>query len=167
MADEQTLKHFQDTMRHIAAPVYAITTKHNGVRSGIVATAFSSLSFDPPSILICVNEDTSIHDPLMQADTFAVNVLGLANRNVADCFMAFKGDERFSVGNWEEEMGVPILSNAHSTMICKVADRHKFGTHTIFIGKLIGASHRDSAKPLIYYDRRYIDISDAPDHVSE
>lgn len=165
MQTEEIISEFQSTMRHIAAAVYAITTRHEGVRSGIVATAFSSVSFSPPSILICVNEDTSIHAPLMQADRFAVNVLGLANRDVADCFMAFKGEERFNVGSWEEQLGVPVLSNAQSTLICKVADRHKFGTHTVFIGEIISAHHRDNAKPLIYYDRRYIDISESPDQV--
>lgn len=165
MQTEEIISEFQSTMRHIAAAVYAITTRHEGVRSGIVATAFSSVSFSPPSILICVNEDTSIHAPLMQADRFAVNVLGLANRDVADCFMAFKGEERFNVGSWEEQFGVPVLSNAQSTLICKVADRHKFGTHTVFIGEIISAHHRDNAKPLIYYDRRYIDISESPDQV--
>lgn len=165
MQTEDILKEFQSTMRHVAAAVYAITTKHDGVRSGIVATAFSSLSFSPPSILICVNEDTSIHSPLMHADRFAVNVLGLANRDVADCFMAYKGDERFNVGKWVEELGVPVLADAQSTMICQIADRHKFGTHTVFIGEIIAAHHREDAKPLIYYDRRYIDISQSPDHL--
>lgn len=164
MADERLLKEFQDTMRHIAAAVYAITTKHQGVRYGIVATAFSSVSFDPPSVLICVNEGTSIHAPLMDTDRFCVNVLGMVNRDIADCFMQFEGEERFSVGDWGEEQGVPVLTNAQSTMVCRIADRHKFGTHTIIIGELIGANHRDNAKPLTYYDRRYIDISEAPDH---
>ncbi len=166
MDKETILKEFQDTMRHIAAAVYAITTVHDGERFGIVATAFSSLSFDPPSILICVNQDTSIHQPLMQAERFCVNVLGAGNRDVADCFMKTKGDERFGVGEWTEEFGMPVLASAQSTLICRTADRHRFGTHTVFIGEIINANHRDNAKPLTYYDRRYIDISQAPDQVS-
>lgn len=165
MRKETILKEFQDTMRHIAAAVYAITTRHEGERFGIVATAFSSVSFDPPSILICVNQDTSIHAPLMQADRFCVNVLGMGNRDVADAFMTLKGEERFSAGQWAEELEVPVLATAQSSMICAIADRHRFGTHTIFIGELIAANHRDNAKPLTYYDRRYIDISQAPDQL--
>ena len=165
MQPEDILSEFQSTMRHIAAAVYAITTKVDGKRYGIVATAFSSVSFDPPSVLICINQDASAHEPLMQADRFCVNVLGLANRDVADCFMVKKGEERFEVGEWQDEMDVPVLVNAQSSMICKTVDRHRFGTHTIFIGELIGAHHRENAKPLTYYDRRYIDISAATDHV--
>ena len=167
MANADLLSEFQYTMRHIAAPVYAITAQHEGVRYAIVATAFSSLSFDPPSVLVCINSGTSIHEPLMQTDHFAVNVLGLANRDVADACAMKKGDERFCAGDWREEMGLPVLANAQSNLICKIADRHSFGTHTIFIGELIGAHHRENAKPLIYYDRRYIDISDAPDQQAD
>ena len=163
MADETILNEFQHTMRHIAAAVYAITPRHEGQRYAIVATAFSSVSFDPPSVLICVNNDTSIHEPLMAADHFAVNVLSLANRDVADACAMKKGEERFSCGEWHDEAGVPVLANAQSSLVCKIADRHRFGTHTIFIGELIGAHHRDDAKPLIYYDRKYIDISQAPE----
>lgn len=165
MQPEEILSEFQSTMRHIAASVYAITTKVEGQRYGIVATAFSSVSFDPPSILICINQDASAHGPLMQADRFCVNVLGLTNRDVADCFMSKKGEERFGIGNWEEELDMPVLANAQSSMVCKTMDRHRFGTHTIFIGELLSAHHRENAKPLTYYDRRYIDISAATDHV--
>lgn len=163
MLDDDVLAAFRDTMRHIAAPVFAITTRHEGARFGIVATAFSSLSFDPPSLLTCVNKDTSIHDPLMVAERFCVNVLGHTNRDVADCFSMKKGDDRFSVGAWEEELGVPVLASAQSSLICRMADRHRFGSHTIFVGEIIGARHRENAKPLTYFDRRYIDISAAPD----
>jgi flavin reductase (DIM6/NTAB) family NADH-FMN oxidoreductase RutF len=48
-------------------------------------------------------------------------------------------------------------------MICRVAQRQAFGTHTIFIGEVIAARHRANAKPLTYYDGRYIDITEAPD----
>jgi flavin reductase (DIM6/NTAB) family NADH-FMN oxidoreductase RutF len=163
MLEEDVLGAFRDTMRHIAAPVFAITTKFDGVRSVIVATAFSSVSFDPPSLLICVNQDTSIHNPLMNVDHFCVNVLGHSHRNVADACAMKKGEERFSVGNWEEEMGVPILADAQSSLVCRTQDRHRFGSHTIFVGEVVGARHRENAKPLTYFDRRYIDISKAPD----
>ncbi len=163
MLDDDVLEAFRDTMRHIAAPVFAITTTHEGIRSVIVATAVSSLSFDPPSLLVCVNQDTSIHEPMMQAERFCVNVLGHSNRDVADCCAMKKGEDRFSIGDWEEGMGVPVLMTAQSSLVCRTADRHRFGSHTIFVGEVVGARHRENAKPLTYFDRRYIDISKAPD----
>ena len=155
---------FRDAMRHVSATVHAVTTGHDGERYGIIATAVSSLSFDPPSLLVCINRAASLHDPIATADRFCVNVLGIANRDVADCFLRRgTGAERFAVGTWIEEEGVPVLADAQSSLICRVAQRQAFGTHTIFIGELIAARHRSNAKPLTYYDRRYIDITGAPD----
>jgi flavin reductase (DIM6/NTAB) family NADH-FMN oxidoreductase RutF len=150
-------------MRHVAATVYAVTTGHKGERHGIIATAVNSLSFDPPSLLVCINRSASLHDPVAMAEKFAVNVLGLGNRDVADHFIAARGEERFTVGDWEELEGMPVLANAQSSFVCRTAHRHEFGTHTIFIGELIAARHRHDATPLTYFDREIIDISAAPE----
>jgi flavin reductase (DIM6/NTAB) family NADH-FMN oxidoreductase RutF len=153
---------FRSAMRHVAATVYAVTTGRAGDRYGILATAVSSLSFDPPSILVCVNRSASLHGPLAEAETFCVNVLGLGNRDIADAFASGRGEERFAVGVWEQWHDVPVLETAQSSFICRRAHRHDFGTHTIFIGELVAAKHRADAAPLTYYDRNYIDISEAP-----
>ena len=70
--------------------------------------------------------------------------------------------DRFAVGDWLEVDGVPVLATAQSSFVCRTAHRHEFGTHTIFIGELLAAKHRDDATPLTYFDRHYIDISEAP-----
>lgn len=164
MDRDEILAAFREAMRHVASTVYAVTTGHAGERYGIIATAVSSLSFDPPSLLVCINRLASLHDPIATADRFCVNVLGVSHREVADNFLkGGRGEERFRVGEWCEEEGVPVLANAQSSFICRVAHRHAYGTHTIFVGQLISARHRESAKPLTYYDGRYIDISEAPD----
>lgn len=154
---------FRQAMRHVASTVYAITTGPAGERQGILATAVSSLSFDPPSLLVCVNRSASLHEPLSGAGIFAVNVLGLSNRDVAEQFMMGRGEERFAVGAWEQHHDVPVLATAQSSFVCRRAHCHEFGTHSIFIGELIAASHREDAAPLTYYDRHYIDISEAPE----
>lgn len=163
---DELLNAFRTAMRHVAATVYAVTTGHDGDRFGILATAVSSLSFDPPSLLVCVNRRASLHAPLSDADVFCVNVLGLGNRDVAEHFM-HSGADRFAVGEWEESHGVPVLATAQSSFICRRAHCHEFGTHSIFIGELIAANHRADAAPLTYYDRRYIDISEAPDRQAD
>jgi len=158
----ELLDSFRTAMRHVAATVYAVTTGHGGDRYGILATAVSSLSFEPPSLLVCINRSASLHAPLCDADIFCVNVLGLSNRDVAEHFM-HSGADRFEVGEWVEAHGVPVLATAQSSFICRRAHCHDFGTHSIFIGELIAANHRADAAPLTYYDRRYIDISEAPE----
>jgi flavin reductase (DIM6/NTAB) family NADH-FMN oxidoreductase RutF len=162
-APHDLLDSFRSAMRHVAATVYAVTTGRVGERHGILATAVSSLSFEPPSLLVCVNRAASLHEPLACAETFCVNVLGLGNREIAEVFEQARGEQRFAVGEWREEHGVPVLANAQSWFVCRTRHRHDFGTHTIFIGELIDAHHREDAAPLTYYDRHYIDISAAPE----
>ena len=164
---EQLLDSFRSAMRHVAATVYAVTTGHGGGRYGILATAVSSLSFEPPSLLVCVNRSASLHAPLASAEVFCVNVLGLGNRDVAEHFMRPYPTDRFAVGEWEESHGVPVLATAQSSLICRRAHCHEFGTHSIFIGELIAAKHRADAAPLTYYDRHYIDISEAPESAAD
>jgi flavin reductase (DIM6/NTAB) family NADH-FMN oxidoreductase RutF len=159
---EELHESFRSAMRHVAATVYAVTTGHGGGRYGILATAVSSLSFDPPSLLVCINRSASLHAPLASADIFCVNVLGLGNRDVAEHFASSRSEERFAVGDWEEWHGVPVLATAQSSFVCLRRHCHEFGTHTIFIGELIAAKHRADAAPLTYYDRHYVNISDAP-----
>lgn len=160
---EDLLAAFRDAMRHVAATVYAVTTGHGGDRFGILATAVSSLSFEPPSLLVCVNRAASLHAPLAEAQVFCVNVLGLANRDVAEHFMSGGARDRFAVGEWKEVHGVPVLATAQSSLVCRTAHRHDFGTHSIFIGELVAAKHRQDATPLTYFDRHYVDISYAPE----
>jgi len=164
---EELLQSFRSAMRHVAATVYAVTTGHGGGRYGILATAVSSLSFDPPSLLVCVNRSASLHAPLASAGIFCVNVLGLGNRDVAEHFASCPAEERFAVGEWEEAHGVPLLATAQSSFVCRRRHCHEYGTHTIFIGELIVAKHRADAAPLTYYDRRYIDISAAPERLMD
>jgi flavin reductase (DIM6/NTAB) family NADH-FMN oxidoreductase RutF len=159
----ELLDAYRSAMRHVAATVYAVTTGHGGGRYGILATAVSSLSFEPPSLLVCVNRSASLHAPLASAEVFCVNVLGLGNRDVAEHFMLPAPTDRFEVGEWEESHGVPVLATAQSSLICRRVHCHEYGTHSIFIGELVAAHHRKDATPLTYYDRHYIDISEAPE----
>lgn len=160
---EDLLDAFRMAMRHVAATVYAVTTGHGGNRYGILATAVSSLSFDPPSLLVCINQTASLHEPLRSGEIFCVNVLGLGNRDIAEQFVNGRWQDRFAVGEWSEMHGVPVLDTAQSSFVCRRAHCHEFGTHSIFIGELIAAKHRADAAPLTYYDRHYIDISEAPE----
>lgn len=159
---EELLANFRAAMRHVAATVYAVTALQGGRSYGILATAVSSLSFDPPSLLVCINRNASLHSPLLAEGRFCVNVLGLGNRDVAEQFMVPGAADRFSVGDWDLASGLPVLASAQSSFLCRLVHAHDFGTHSIVIGELEEARHRHDATPLTYFDRNYIDISEAP-----
>jgi flavin reductase len=154
---EELLTAFRDAMRHVAATVYAVTTRHEGRAYGILATAVSSLSFDPPSLLACINRTASLHDPLLASGHFAVNVLGQSNREVAAHFTDPSQADRFANGDWQDVAGMPVLASAQSSFVCRLADVHEFGTHSVIFGGLLVAQHRQNALPLTYFDRHYLE----------
>lgn len=158
---EDLLDAYRMAMRHVAATVFAVTTRHEDRCYGILATAVSSLSFDPPSLLACINRNASLHAPLLATGLFVVNVLGQGNRAVAARFTDPASD-RFEGEEWIDIGGVPVLGTAQSSFVCKLAHAHVFGTHSIFIGELLAAHHREDAAPLTYFDRDYVDITRAP-----
>lgn len=154
---QDILTNFRDAMRHVAATVYAVTTRHEGKAYGILATAVSSLSFDPPSLLACINRSASLHAPLLAAGHFAVNVLAQNNREVAGQFTDPAQTDRFAKGQWRDVVGMPVLADAQSSFVCRLADVHDFGTHSVIFGELVAAEHRLNDLPLTYFDRTYME----------
>ena len=84
---------FKKGMRHLAASVTLITTRHDGLRGGLTATAVCSVSAEPPQILVCVNRTASAHDTIGQARIFCVNILAPEHRKIAERFAAYAKED--------------------------------------------------------------------------
>lgn len=149
---------FQRAMASFAAGITAITTQRDGCPVGIIATSVCSLSADPPSIIVCVNKDSSVHDAILQEGRFAVNLLSVAHCDVVQRFQSHKGDARFEPDIWASlETGAPILVNAAVALDCELLDRHDGYSHSIIVGgikatRLADAPHADC---LLWHDRAY------------
>src|SRR5260370_26912469 len=95
---------FKKGMRHLAASVTLITTRHRELGGGLTATAVCSVSAEPPQLLVCVNKTASAHDPIGEAGFFCVNILAPQHRKIAERFAGMdgvEGDERFRhLGDW-------------------------------------------------------------------
>ncbi len=154
--DEQLAAEFRRAMRRVAATVNVITVCVDGRPMGITATAMSSLSADPPSLLVCINRAASLHAPMEDVDHFCVNVLHRDQQEVAELF-ADRDRRRlgFADGWAMHPDGPPRLHDAQVSFLCRRIDLHQFGTHSIFIGVVEEIAMRDSVDPLIYIDGRY------------
>jgi flavin reductase len=147
---------FRQAMRRVASTVNVITLCVGGRPKGITATAMSSLSLDPPSLLVCINRAAAVHGSMEDVTHFRVNVLHRDQEGIARMF-ADPGQHatRFLEG-WE--MGCerpPRLIEAQAAILCRRIDHHRFGTHSIFIGVVEEAEFRPGVDPLIYVDGRY------------
>lgn len=157
------MESLRQALRYLAKAVVVITSRQEGARFAMAATAVSELSFDPPSMLVCVNRTASLYQPLSAGAPFAINILHHSQQNIADrCAGKVKGEARFEEGDWAEaELGVPILRGAQASICCRGSKQFDYGTHGIFIGDVIEVFNEGIAEPLVYVDGRYTRVHGA------
>ncbi len=160
-SDANTTGEFKRAMRCVASTVNIISICVDGEPMGITATAMSSLSLDPPSLLVCINRAASLHASMEDVSHFGVNVLHRDQEHLAQMF-ADRAQHalRFTSG-WELDGSLPPrLSDAQASLICRRIDHHRFGTHSIFIGVVEDVRVRDDGNPLVYLDGRYGSVTE-------
>ncbi len=128
-----------------------------GERFGLTANSFTSVSLDPPLILICIGNDTSTVKAFEAGNGFVVHVLSAEQRNVAMQF-ASKGIDRFEGLDVEEGFnGLPVVSGVLAAFECSLANIYEGGDHLIFVGKVEALRLSDSDSPALGYFRgRYV-----------
>lgn len=149
---------FRAAMARFPGAVTIVTSAGAGARRGITATAVCSVSADPPSLLVCLNRATGTC--AMVADTGMFNVSLLAGDG-GETAMRFAGaggvtgDDKFALGDWRTDArGLPILAGAVANFCCEVAEQVQAGSHTVFIGHIVGITLTDAA-PLVYERQRF------------
>jgi len=148
---------FRAAMRRFAATVTIITACDHERHHGMTATAVTSVSMDPPSLMMCLNQKTLLHDIMFRARRFCVNVL---HRDQVELSAAFSGavppGQRFARGRWLRcDDGLPYLADAQANLFCRKAAALPYATHTIFVGRVEEVELRDVIAPLVYQDAAY------------
>jgi len=158
---------FIDGMSRVATSVTLVTTDGPGGRYGLTVSAMSSVTADPPTLLICVNRHNPIDAAIRENGVFGVNALRADQRWVAE---TFAGRPRrgtpydFESGFWHtEQTGSPLLSGAVAWFDCVLIAAHHVGTHTIAIGRVV-ASGAEPGTPLIYGRRSFGELVQLPPH---
>jgi flavin reductase len=160
-SESNTREAFRLAMRGLGASVTIISTELAHVRYGMVATAAMSVSMDPPSMVVAVNQSASIHEPLLARRAFAVNILTEWDRQMVTGFAKATGEDRFANGPWSSEpvsdgeRPLPFLANALASVFCDVKDVFSSGTHSLFVGKVYRVIRREDLAPLLYCDGNY------------
>lgn len=144
-------------MRRMARSVAVVSCRDSERRYSMSVTAVDSLSADPPSLLICINRNSSIYPPLDAGVDFCVNLLAVDHREIAvDCSGRLKGEERFTTAEWDaDQLSVPYLRDAQAALICEQDGRFDYGTHAVFIGRLREVRLSGEVAPLVYVDGQY------------
>ena len=145
---------FRATMRNLAGGVAIVTTGLGAARQGLTVTAVTSVSADPPLVLVCINAASRSHDAVLQHGAFAVNLLGPEHADLAWRFAGqggLHGAARFEGAPWRSgASGAPLLEDALGCLDCALDVHQRAGSHGVFIGRVVDARHR-LGEPLLNF----------------
>ena len=152
---------FKLGMRSLAGAVSILTSAQAGRRFGMTATAVCSAAADPPTVLVCVNRNTTTHDAIVKAGVFCVNVLRAEDRELSGLFSGTqKGESRFRAEQWTRlATGCPVLLNALVSFDCKVVKKLIHGSHMVLLGEVEQLLLGKKGKPLLYADGQYAKLA--------
>jgi flavin reductase (DIM6/NTAB) family NADH-FMN oxidoreductase RutF len=148
---------FRQGMRFLASGVSIIASIHDGVRSGLTATAVCSVTADPPRLLVCVNKNVHAHNVIQASGILSVNLLSSQQEDIAKCFAGMQegvsGTDRFSVGEWTQLItGAPILKHALVSFDCRVLESHTASSHTGLLCEVVGVRCGTDEDALVYFN---------------
>jgi flavin reductase (DIM6/NTAB) family NADH-FMN oxidoreductase RutF len=153
---------FRSAMRHLAGGVSVITVGRGNDISGMTVTSVSSLSVDPPSLIVGINRSSSSWPLLKQYGFFGVNILNADQRDIAERFTGkdgLKGAERFAGAEWTARAsGVPLLAGALAAIDCEVDDIVERHSHAIVIGRALAMKLSSRTAALAYWQGEYVAI---------
>ncbi|WP_199554780.1 flavin reductase family protein [Sandaracinobacteroides hominis] len=126
-----------------------------GAHVGFTANSFTSVSLDPPLLLVCPGKHASSLPIIRKSGVFGVSVLSDAQRAVAERFAA-RGVDRFTEGEWvEAESGVLLLEGACANFACSLEQEIEGGDHLVLLGRIQSFRSADTRDPLMYLRGRY------------
>jgi flavin reductase (DIM6/NTAB) family NADH-FMN oxidoreductase RutF len=143
-------------LRRLASSVSVVTCRQGSRSYAMTATSVSALSMAPPSMLVCVNRSATFHAALSEASEFGINVLSRAHVVISKlCSGEASAENRFNVGDWDTRAAAPVLVDAQAAIICRRDKQLEYGTHTVFMGRIISITINGDVDPLIYVDGQY------------
>ncbi|MBO6933750.1 MAG: flavin reductase family protein [Deltaproteobacteria bacterium] len=150
---------FKAAMRTWASGVTILTSVADGQIHGMTVSAFSSVSAQPPLVLVCANQASFTHEVIEVSQVFGVNVLAAGQEEISNRFAMGDAAHRFEGVPWTAgSTGTPLLDGALCNLECRVRNSYREGTHTIYIGEVMDSRVREDAAPLVYFDGGYRSI---------
>jgi flavin reductase (DIM6/NTAB) family NADH-FMN oxidoreductase RutF len=150
--DSRDLRH---ALGSFATGVTVVTARHaSGRLAGVTANSFSSVSLQPPVVLWSLGLRSPSLEVFDDAGRFVINVLSLAQRDLAQRFASKVSDKFAGVDHREGLMGLPVLSHCAATLECRTIERNEVGDHVLFLGEVEHYSYVRVA-PLMFCQGSY------------
>lgn len=160
---------FRNAMRRLTGGVSVITAGRGRDISGMTVTSVSSLSVDPPSLIVSLNRESSSWPLAKRFGFFGVNILTADQIDIAERFTGkggLKGADRFAGATWmTRASGVPLLADALAAIDCEVEDVVERHSHAIVIGRVLDVAVSACTAALAYWQGQYVAIEQDEDTV--
>ncbi len=147
---------FKRAMSQFASGVTVVTTRHGQTPIGVTASSFTSLSLEPPLVLVSLNKKLFTHNVIAESGVFAVNVLSAQQLEIGMRFAGMRPEitDRFAGLTTQTAVtGCPLLPDSLAWVDCTVWAMYDGGDHTIFVGEVKDLSVSDLDMPLLYHNR--------------
>jgi flavin reductase (DIM6/NTAB) family NADH-FMN oxidoreductase RutF len=157
---------FRRVMGHFVTGVTVVAALDSERPFGITVNALSSVSLDPPLIMVALDRRRFLTPIVRAAGRYAVSILSEDQQALSDCFAGAPvepGRDAFCGASWHPgETGLPLIDGAIATLECTVVQTFSAGDHDLFIGRVDAlANEPQHAMPLLYYRRHYLRIERA------
>jgi flavin reductase (DIM6/NTAB) family NADH-FMN oxidoreductase RutF len=144
---------FKRSLGSWASGVTIVTSQHAGERMGMTVSAFSSVSLDPPLVLVCADKASNTNGLIRQSRAFTVNVLGREQSALSNLF-ADKKRESVRFDGLDFKMGLtgcPRIPGALASLDCSVREAIDAGDHIVYLGAVEAAVIDAEQEPLVYW----------------
>jgi len=147
-------------MSHFATGVTIVAVKVDGKPYGLTVNSFTSVSLEPPLILICIRKGKKAHYMISKAKFFSINILTIEQEYLSVRFADPKiEDIRFEGVDYDvDEYDCPLIKNCLAYIVCRKYEEYEGGDHTIFLGEVVKMLKGQEKLPLIFYKRKYYTI---------
>jgi flavin reductase (DIM6/NTAB) family NADH-FMN oxidoreductase RutF len=157
------LDEFRRVLGHFASGVTIVTTSDaQGRPVGLTASAFTSVSLDPPLILVCVDLKARCYAALEACERFAINILGAHQEALSQRFASAVEEKFDGLAHYAGRLGLPMLPDALAHIECEKVSTYPGGDHLILVGR-VEAVRATDGEPLLHYRGRYDRLQSALD----
>ncbi len=149
---------FKNALGSFATGVTIVTFKNGEDFHGLTVSAFSSVSLQPPLILVCIKKDSTSHALMAATDGFVVNILSDSQQELAGRFAnpGLSSAERYKTAAYQtNSRGVPVFTDTLGHLDCRTVEQLDGGDHTIFLGSVEHADFEEGKKPLLYFRSQF------------
>jgi flavin reductase (DIM6/NTAB) family NADH-FMN oxidoreductase RutF len=150
---------FRQVLSSFATGVTIVTTQHDGELFGMTASAFTSVSLEPPLVLVCIDSKATTSTVLQKSGVFAVSFLGRRQESVSDTFARRGSQDKFQKVKTKRVHGdCPIIEGAIAFVECRLRSSYLEGDHFIFVGQVLNLAVLNENLPLIFFKGKYCSI---------